>query len=293
MRKVRADSVRTDAHPELSGPVGLRYAQVDVLTGVPARRPDDLLPDERVGPPIRTGRPCRSAKLPAVSSRPEIAPRSVGSAVDVTLIDHLGRELDMGTRVNAGPEESNGACYTDAPGLSDRARTNRATLGASLSAAGSVNYGTEWWHWPYGDRYWAFRTEQPTALYGPVELPQQRRTTRLRRLRGDLLTLEGRWDTPGPTGPSTTPPAATSGGSGTRRKACSSSTHRCPWEAGRWMSAAVPVRWSPSCRCSATPSMASTSPRAPSRVRARSTPRRRGCAGCAGPSSTTIRPALP
>lgn len=104
-------------------------------------------------------------------SPPEIAPHSAGAAVDVTLIDHQGRELDMGTRVNASPEESDGACYTDSPGLSVRARTNRATLAGALSAAGLINYGTEWWHWSAGDRYWALQTQQPAALYGPVELP--------------------------------------------------------------------------------------------------------------------------
>ncbi|MEV7866641.1 M15 family metallopeptidase [Streptomyces sp. NPDC088124] len=104
-------------------------------------------------------------------SPPEIAPHSAGAAVDVTLVDHRGRELDMGTRVNASPEESSGACYTDAAGLSVRARTNRATLSRTLATAGLINYGTEWWHWSFGDRYWALQTQQPAALYGPVELP--------------------------------------------------------------------------------------------------------------------------
>ncbi len=27
---------------------------------------------------------------------------------------------------------------------------------------------TEWWHWSYGDRYWALVTGAPAALYGPV-----------------------------------------------------------------------------------------------------------------------------
>ncbi|MEU6275742.1 M15 family metallopeptidase [Streptomyces populi] len=117
----------------------------------------------------------QAAELREAASRfvspPEIAPHSAGAAVDVTLVDHRGRELDMGTRVNASPEESSGACYTDAPDLSARARTNRATLGGALSTAGLINYATEWWHWSFGDRYWALRTGQPAALYGPVELP--------------------------------------------------------------------------------------------------------------------------
>ncbi|MER7688203.1 M15 family metallopeptidase [Streptomyces sp. NPDC097610] len=117
----------------------------------------------------------QAAELREAASRfvspPEIAPHSAGAAVDVTLIDHQGRELDMGTRVNASPEESSGACYTDALNLSAGARTNRATLGRALSTAGLINYGTEWWHWSFGDRYWALQTQQPAALYGPVELP--------------------------------------------------------------------------------------------------------------------------
>ena len=77
----------------------------------------------------------------------------------------------MGTGVNASPEESDGACYTDAPGLSGRARANRATLGRALAAAGMIPYRTEWWHWSFGDRSWALRSQRPAALYGPVELP--------------------------------------------------------------------------------------------------------------------------
>ncbi|MER6736932.1 M15 family metallopeptidase [Streptomyces puniciscabiei] len=103
-------------------------------------------------------------------SPPEIAPHSAGAAVDLTLVDAEGRELDMGTRVNADPEESDGACYTDAATISPLARANRQVLGAALGAVGLVNYPTEWWHWSYGDRYWALSTGAGTALYGPREL---------------------------------------------------------------------------------------------------------------------------
>ena len=103
-------------------------------------------------------------------SPPEIAPHSAGAAVDLTLVTEDGQEVDMGTRINADPEESGGACYTDAPGLTAGARANRAVLSAALTAAGLVNYPTEWWHWSYGDRYWALATGAPAALYGPREL---------------------------------------------------------------------------------------------------------------------------
>ncbi len=101
-------------------------------------------------------------------SPPEIAPHSAGAAVDLTLVDADGTELDMGTRVNASPEESAGACYTLADGLPHQARLHRATLSRALTAAGLVNYGTEWWHWSFGDRYWALMTGASAALYGPA-----------------------------------------------------------------------------------------------------------------------------
>jgi len=100
----------------------------------------------------------------------EIAPHTAGAAVDLTLSTEDGTELDMGTPLNATPEQSGGACYTGAQGLSPEARHHRKLLGAALESAGLVNYPTEWWHWSYGDRYWALTTGSSAALYGPVSL---------------------------------------------------------------------------------------------------------------------------
>jgi D-alanyl-D-alanine dipeptidase len=98
----------------------------------------------------------------------DVAPHIAGAAVDVTLVDADGRELPMGTAIDATPESSRGACYFDAPGLSFDVRLNRALLARVLGRAGLVNYPTEWWHWSYGDRYWAFVTGAHSARYGPV-----------------------------------------------------------------------------------------------------------------------------
>ncbi|MFJ9619441.1 M15 family metallopeptidase [Streptomyces noursei] len=103
-------------------------------------------------------------------SPPDIAPHSAGAAVDLTLADTEGREMDLGTRMNADPEESEGACYTHAVNISAEARANRKLLGSVLTAAGLVNYPTEWWHWSFGDRYWALITGEAAALYGPKEI---------------------------------------------------------------------------------------------------------------------------
>lgn len=98
-----------------------------------------------------------------------VAPHVAGAAVDLTLVDRDGVELDLGTPVDATPEQSDGACYFAAENVSEDARARRTLLAEALGAAGLVNYPTEWWHWSYGDRYWAVMTGAPHALYGPVE----------------------------------------------------------------------------------------------------------------------------
>lgn len=100
-------------------------------------------------------------------SPPEVAPHVAGAAVDLTLCTIDGEEQWMGTEVN---DTDTTACHTDSPEVSAEARTNRIRLGAALRQAGLVNYPSEWWHWSYGDRYWAFVTGESHACYGPVDL---------------------------------------------------------------------------------------------------------------------------
>lgn len=104
-------------------------------------------------------------------SPPQIAPHSAGAAVDVTLVDQDGHELDLGTRVNASPEESDSACFTHAPNLGDRARHHRALLLNAMESAGFTNYPTEFWHFSAADGYDTLIRGEPHARYGPIELP--------------------------------------------------------------------------------------------------------------------------
>ena len=101
-------------------------------------------------------------------SPPEVAPHSAGAAVDVLLTTPEGIELDLGSAINATPEESGGRCYTRHPDVTGEPFLLRQTLGAALEGAGLVNYPTEWWHWSYGDRYWALATGRQHALYDAI-----------------------------------------------------------------------------------------------------------------------------
>lgn len=103
-------------------------------------------------------------------SPPQVAPHSTGGTVDLTLCAQDGAEQDMGTPVNASPVASANACFTAAADISALARANRSVLGRALSDAGMINYPTEWWHWSFGERYWALQTGAPETRYGPVDL---------------------------------------------------------------------------------------------------------------------------
>jgi zinc D-Ala-D-Ala dipeptidase len=112
-------------------------------------------------------------RLHALASRyvapPDLVPpHSTGGAVDLTLVESSGVELDLGTPVNASPEQSRGACFTAAPNLTFEAKSNRTLLCRLMEGAGFVNYATEWWHWSYGDRYWAHKAGSAVAIYGTV-----------------------------------------------------------------------------------------------------------------------------
>jgi D-alanyl-D-alanine dipeptidase len=103
----------------------------------------------------------------------EVAPHCTGGAVDLTLADLTTHsELDMGGAVNAHRTGDERSCPFSAPGLRPAARARRRTLAAAMTSAGFVNYPTEWWHWSFGDRYWAAMSAAPAAIYGPVTFGQ-------------------------------------------------------------------------------------------------------------------------
>ncbi len=99
---------------------------------------------------------------------PDVAPHVSGAAVDLCLTDDSGHPLDMGTQVHAAPDAVAGASYFAADNICDEAKYHRQLLATALLRAEFVNYPTEWWHWSFGDRYWAITKERPMALYGPI-----------------------------------------------------------------------------------------------------------------------------
>lgn len=96
-------------------------------------------------------------------------PHSTGGAADVTLVDVSGAtetELDMGVPINTeGP-----LSHMAADNISEEAKKNRMVLLGVMEGAGFTNYGYEWWHYSYGDRYWAYVRGESAAIYGVVSV---------------------------------------------------------------------------------------------------------------------------
>ena len=98
------------------------------------------------------------------------APHSTGGAVDLTLRWKSGGQLWMGSLFDDATAIAHRDHFerkTSDLGFSDEeARANRRLLHWLMSDAGFVGYYEEWWHFSYGDQYWAGVTDAPAALYG-------------------------------------------------------------------------------------------------------------------------------
>lgn len=94
-------------------------------------------------------------------------PHSTGAAIDLTLRDASGREVDMGCPI----DETSARAYPDfyAEALAPELRTvhaHRELLNDVMTAAGFSRHGNEWWHFSRGDQMAALAQGEPFAIYG-------------------------------------------------------------------------------------------------------------------------------
>ena len=96
-------------------------------------------------------------------------PHSTGAAVDLTLQDGFGREVDMGSPIDETSERSYPDHYAKATApLMRTCHENRVLLNALMASAGFCRHGNEWWHFSLGDQMWAAARGNAVAIYGRV-----------------------------------------------------------------------------------------------------------------------------
>lgn len=93
-------------------------------------------------------------------------PHTTGGAMDITIAHKHGETLDMGAQLNASDER----VHTFCEGLTKEQEHNRKLLFDTLISVGFVNLPTEWWHYSYGDQYWAIYNHQPNAIYDKLDI---------------------------------------------------------------------------------------------------------------------------
>jgi D-alanyl-D-alanine dipeptidase len=92
-----------------------------------------------------------------------IPPHTTGSAIDLG-ISLNGKPLKMGTKY----KQFNKKTQTDSLEITSQEKKNRQYLLELMSDQGLINYPTEWWHFSYGDRYWAAVTGAKHSIYNCI-----------------------------------------------------------------------------------------------------------------------------
>lgn len=96
------------------------------------------------------------------------APHNTGGAIDLTIVDENGQELDMGTPFDEFTERAfTNHFFNDSY---NEVHKNRMMFKEIMESVGFANYFEEWWHYSYGDQEWAKTRNEPNAIYGSVEL---------------------------------------------------------------------------------------------------------------------------
>lgn len=90
------------------------------------------------------------------SENPNLPPaHTTGGAVDLTLIDENGNELDMGTGFDDFSEKATTDYFEKPEYDGTQVQKNRRILYQAMTKAGFTNLPSEWWHYDYGNRNWA------------------------------------------------------------------------------------------------------------------------------------------
>lgn len=94
-------------------------------------------------------------------------PHATGAAIDLTLEDASGQDVDMGSPIDETTERSypNHFAGSTVPEL-QAVHQNRCLLNEVMSTAGFARHGNEWWHFSMGDQMWAWLLNKPFAIYG-------------------------------------------------------------------------------------------------------------------------------
>lgn len=105
-------------------------------------------------------------KFKATSPNTNMGGHDTGAAIDLALCDKNGKELDFGTSYY---EKNLGS--KSVVELTDEQKKNQKYIKKLMKTENFVQQPSQWWHYSYGDRYWAVYKGKRNrgAIYGSVE----------------------------------------------------------------------------------------------------------------------------
>ena len=96
-------------------------------------------------------------------------PHSTGAAIDVTLFDALGQEVNLGSPIDEISDRSLPnyfASFRNAQAVVFN--RDRQLLNQVMTYGGFVRHPNEWWHFSYGDQLWGWISNEELAIYGGI-----------------------------------------------------------------------------------------------------------------------------
>ena len=97
----------------------------------------------------------------------EMAPlHATGGAIDVTLTDEFGNNLDLGVEFDEFTYRTNTIYYENDSEKNKEIVKNRRILYHIMTSVGFTNLPSECWHYDYGNKAWAYFTNRPIIYDG-------------------------------------------------------------------------------------------------------------------------------
>lgn len=113
--------------------------------------------------------------LPSLNKKAP-APHITGGAIDLTLINEQGEQLAMGTDFDSFNEEASTRYYENLiekgeilTSTQENYLINRRLLYHLMVSVGFTSYAHEWWHFDYGNQWWANQQQDRIAKYGLIQ----------------------------------------------------------------------------------------------------------------------------
>lgn len=95
---------------------------------------------------------------------------ATGGAIDVTLTDEFGNNLDMGVGFDEFTDKTNTSYYEEESEKYKEIVKNRRILYNIMTEVGFTNLPSECWHFDYGNKAWAYYTNKPIIYDGKFEI---------------------------------------------------------------------------------------------------------------------------